>query len=95
MLAGAGRFGESVCSARFVVKPEGGQQCIFDVFLTKPVGVNKNLGVERHQRRRVKPPTPDKSSSECVKDDMKLLGFKPEWAIFRNMWRDITHGTNV
>ena len=24
-------------SSRFVVKPEGGQQCMFDVFLTKPV----------------------------------------------------------
>ena len=38
-----------------MVKPEGvrgGQQCIFDVFLTKPVGINENLGgggVERHQ----------------------------------------------
>ena len=26
-------------STRFVVKPEGVQQCIFDVFLTKTVGV--------------------------------------------------------
>ena len=34
-------------------KTRGGQQCI----LTKPVGVNENLGVERHQRG-VKPPTP-------------------------------------
>ena len=25
---------------------------------------------------------------ECVKDDMKLLGLQPEWAIFMNMWRD-------
>ena len=41
-------------STRFVVKPEGGQQCIFDNIL----GVNENLGVERHQRGL----TPDKSS---------------------------------
>ena len=32
------------CSTRFVVKPEEGQQCIFGVFLTKPVKVNENLG---------------------------------------------------
>ena len=50
-------------STRFVVKPEGGQQCIFDVFLTKPVGVNENLGVERHQRGVKYPNPPDKSST--------------------------------
>ena len=33
-----------------MVKPERGQQCVFDVFLIKPVGVNKNLGFERYQR---------------------------------------------
>ena len=37
-------------------KTRGGQQCIFDVFLTKPVGVNENLGVERHQGG-LNPPT--------------------------------------
>ena len=31
-------------SKRFVVKPEGGQQCIFDVFLSKPVGGQCKLG---------------------------------------------------
>ena len=41
-----------------MVKPEGcgGQQCIFNVFLSKQVGVNENLGVERHQW--VNPPPP-------------------------------------
>ena len=29
-----------------------------------------------------------KTWRECVKDDMKLLGLQPEWAIFRDMWRD-------
>ena len=33
--------------------------------------------------------------SVCVKDDMKLLGLQPEWAIFRDMWRDFIHGANV
>ena len=27
-----------------------------------------------------------KTWRECVKDDMKLLGLQPEWAIFRDMW---------
>ena len=41
----------------------GCQQCIFDYFLTKQVGVNENLGVERYQRG-VKPPNPiDKSNT--------------------------------
>ena len=30
-----------------------------------------------------------------MKDDMKLLGLQPEWAMFRNMWRDFIHGANV
>ena len=38
----------STCSTRFVVKPEG-VSIDFWLFLTKPVGVNENLGVERHQ----------------------------------------------
>ena len=25
---------------------------------------------------------------ECVKYDMKLLGLQPEWAVFRDVWRD-------
>ena len=39
-----GWWHHGLTSTQFVVKPEGGQQCIFDVFLTKPVGVNENLG---------------------------------------------------
>ena len=28
----------------------------------------------------------------CVKDDIvKLLGLQPEWAIFRDVWRDFVH----
>ena len=33
-----------VISARFVVKPEGGQQCIFDYFWLFFWGINENLG---------------------------------------------------
>ena len=29
-----------------------------------------------------------KSWNECVDDDMKVLGLHPEWAIFRDVWRD-------
>ena len=29
---------------------------------------------------------------ECVKDDMKVLGLQPDWAIFRDMWRDLIWG---
>ena len=32
---------------------------------------------------------------EIVKDDMKLLGLQPEWAIFRHVWRDFMQGANV
>ena len=51
-----------IFSTRFVVKPEGGQQCIFDLFLTKPVG-NENMGVERYQRG-LNPP--DKSFTDYI-----------------------------
>ena len=30
-----------------------------------------------------------KTWGECVRDDMKLLGLQPEWAVFRDMWRDL------
>ena len=31
-----------------------------------------------------------KTWGECVvKDDMKLLGLHPEWAIFSDTWRDL------
>ena len=42
-------FNKDNFSTGFVVKPEGSAM-YFNVFLTKPVGVNENLGVERHQR---------------------------------------------
>ena len=29
---------------------------------------------------------------ECVKDDMKVLGLHPEWAVFRDMWRGFISG---
>ena len=35
-----------------------GQQCIFDVFLTKPVGVNENLGGREAPDWGYKPPNP-------------------------------------
>ena len=28
-----------------------------------------------------------KTWEHCVRDDMKLLGLHPEWAVFRDMWR--------
>ena len=33
-----------------------------------------------------------KTWKEWVNDDMKLLSLKPEWAIFRDMWRDFILG---
>ena len=50
--------GSIILSSRFVVKPEGGQQCIFDVFLTKPVGVNENCGGGEAPEGGLNPPTP-------------------------------------
>ena len=33
---------------------------------------------------------------ECVKDDMKVRGLHPEWAVFRDMWRGfISGGTSI
>ena len=29
-----------------------------------------------------------KTWKECVDDDMKVLGLHPEWAVFRDVWRD-------
>ena len=26
---------------------------------------------------------------KCVDDDLKVLGLHPEWAVFRDVWRDI------
>ena len=54
-------------------KTRGGQKCIFDVFLTKPVGVNKNLGVERHQRGVTPPPLQIENCTTCFVGLTKLL----------------------
>ena len=29
-----------------------------------------------------------KTWKECVDDNMKVLGLHPEWAVFRDVWRD-------
>ena len=29
-----------------------------------------------------------KTWSECMKDDMEVLGLHPEWVVLRDMWRD-------
>ena len=29
-----------------------------------------------------------KTSKESVDDNMKVLGLHPEWAVFRDVWRD-------
>ena len=36
-----------------------------------------------------------KTWEQCVRDDMKLLGLNPEWAIFRDMWRDLIWGKRL
>ena len=33
-----------------------------------------------------------KTWEQCVKDDMKLLSLHSEWAIFRDVWRDLIWG---
>ena len=33
-----------------------------------------------------------KTWGECVNDDIKLLGVQPEWAVFRDTWRDFILG---
>ena len=33
-----------------------------------------------------------KTWEQCVRDDMKLLGLHPEWAVFTDMWRDLILG---
>ena len=33
-----------------------------------------------------------KTWRECVKDDMKVLGLHPEWAVFRDVWRGLISG---
>ena len=36
-----------------------------------------------------------KTWEQCVRDDMKLLGLHPEWAIFKDMWRDLIWGERL
>ena len=36
-----------------------------------------------------------KTWEQCVRDDMKLLVSHPEWAIFRDMWRDLIWGKRL
>ena len=36
-----------------------------------------------------------KTWEQCVKDDMKLLGLHSEWAIFRDVWRDLIWGKRL
>ena len=36
-----------------------------------------------------------KTWEQCVWDEMKLLGLHSEWAIFRDMWRDLIWGKRL
>ena len=36
-----------------------------------------------------------KTWEQCVRDDMKLLDLPPEWAVFRDMWRDLIWGKRL
>ena len=36
-----------------------------------------------------------KTWEQCVKDDMELLGLHSEWAIFRDVWRDLIWGKHL
>ena len=36
-----------------------------------------------------------KTWEQCVKDDMKLLGLHSEWAVFRDVWRDLIWGKRL
>ena len=36
-----------------------------------------------------------KTWERCVKDDMELLGLHSEWAIFRDVWRDLIWGKRL
>ena len=36
-----------------------------------------------------------KAWEQCVRDDMKLLGLHSEWAVFRDMWRDLIWGKRL
>ena len=78
-------------STRFVVKPEGGQQCIFDYFWLNCGGQWK-LGVERHQR--VKPPTSWQIEHwPCLPDNFShtLVSQRYKSALCFSSFRDIPH----
>ena len=36
-----------------------------------------------------------KTWEQCIRDDMELLGFHPEWAVFRDMCRDLIWGKRL
>ena len=36
-----------------------------------------------------------KTWEQCVRDDMRLPGLHPEWAVFRDMWRDLIWGKRL
>ena len=36
-----------------------------------------------------------KTWEQCVRDDMKLPGLHSEWAIFKDMWRDLIWGQRL
>ena len=36
-----------------------------------------------------------KTWEQCVRDNMRLLGLHPEWAIFKDMWRDLIWGKRL
>ena len=43
----------------------------------------------RWQRRDVRAGIRNRKTwKECVDDDMEVLGLHPEWAVFRDVWRD-------
>ena len=33
-----------------------------------------------------------KTWKKCVDDDMRVLGLHPEWAVFKDVWRDFILG---
>ena len=36
-----------------------------------------------------------KTWEQCVEDDMRQLGLHSEWAIFRDVWRDLIWGKHL
>ena len=52
--------------------------------------INKLFKIETRGRGRSR-----KTWEQCVRDDMKLLGLYPEWAVFRDMWRNLIWGKRL